>query len=91
MEGFDPISMTYMATNFETGDHTAPPPPPDMYTNMMMMPNDFMEQYSTYDTQTVYQGYLEIKICLVFIAYALTVVATETNITGYRRHKRRLH
>ncbi|THW58218.1 p53-like transcription factor [Aureobasidium pullulans] len=55
MEGFDPISMTYMATNFETGDHTAPPPP-DMYTNMMMMPNDFMEQYSTYDTQTVYQG-----------------------------------
>ncbi|KAG9550133.1 p53-like transcription factor, partial [Aureobasidium melanogenum] len=54
MEGFDPISMTYMATNFEPVDHTAPAT--NMYNNMMMMPNDFMEQYSTYDSQTIYPG-----------------------------------
>ncbi|KAH0156217.1 p53-like transcription factor, partial [Aureobasidium melanogenum] len=54
MEGFDPISMTYMATNFEPVDNTAPAT--NMYNNMMMMPNDFMEQYSTYDSQTIYPG-----------------------------------
>ncbi|KAI5272319.1 p53-like transcription factor [Aureobasidium subglaciale] len=54
MEGFDPISMTYMATNFDTSDNVNPPP--NMYGNMMMMPNDFMEQYSTYDSQTIYPG-----------------------------------
>ena len=57
MEGFDPISMTYMATNFEAVDNAAPAP--NMYNNMMMMPSDFMEQYSTYDSQTVYPGYLQ--------------------------------
>ncbi|KAI4731616.1 p53-like transcription factor [Aureobasidium sp. EXF-10728] len=53
MEGFDPISMTYMATNFETVDDSVSVP--NIYNNMMM-PNDFMEQYSTYDSQTVYPG-----------------------------------
>ncbi|KAG9686960.1 p53-like transcription factor, partial [Aureobasidium melanogenum] len=55
MEGFDPISMTYMATNFEPIDNTASASN-NMYNNMMMMPNDFMEQYSTYDSQTIYPG-----------------------------------
>ncbi|KAG9950558.1 p53-like transcription factor, partial [Aureobasidium melanogenum] len=55
MEGFDPISMTYMATNFEPVDNTASASN-NMYNNMMMMPNDFMEQYSTYDSQTIYPG-----------------------------------
>ncbi|KAI4739130.1 p53-like transcription factor [Aureobasidium sp. EXF-12298] len=54
MEGFDPISMTYMATNFESVDNAASGS--NMYNNMMMMPSDFMEQYSTYDSQTVYPG-----------------------------------
>ncbi|KAH0363472.1 p53-like transcription factor, partial [Aureobasidium melanogenum] len=54
MEGFDPISMTYMASNFEPVDNSAPAS--NMYNNMMMMPNDFMEQYSTYDSQTIYPG-----------------------------------
>jgi hypothetical protein len=57
MEGFDPISMTYMATNFESVDNAASGS--NMYNNMMMMPSDFMEQYSTYDSQTVYPGYLQ--------------------------------
>jgi hypothetical protein len=57
MEGFDPISMTYMATNFEAVDNTGTAP--NMYNNMMLMPNDFMEQYSTYDSQTVYPAYLQ--------------------------------
>jgi hypothetical protein len=56
MEGFDPISMTYMATNFEAVDNAATVP--NMYSNMMMMPNDFMEQFSTYDSQTVYPTYI---------------------------------
>jgi hypothetical protein len=59
MEGFDPISMTYMATNFEAVDNAATVP--NMYNNMMMMPNDFMDQYSTYDSQTVYPTYIHSK------------------------------
>ena len=53
MEGFDTSTMTYMASNFDGAEVVAP----EAYSNMMMMPNDFMDQYSTYDAQT-FAGYV---------------------------------
>jgi hypothetical protein len=49
MDGFDPISMTYMATNFDNTETAT-----SDYTNMMMMPPaDYLEQYSNHEYYSI--------------------------------------